>query len=128
MRKDVILIVVSFLFFIPLNNYAGEKNKKKKLVTESSFSEENLQKRKPFQNDICIPAKLYMLSGVQNNVFVEPLIKRWRPYDDVVRFSGSAKFQRCLQRVASIAEPEEGTTVNLSLINQNYFDTIKEKL
>jgi len=125
MRKDVILIVVSFLFFIPLNNYAGEKNKKKKLVTESSFSEENLQKRKSFQNDICIPAKLYMLSDVQNNVFVEPLMKRWRPYDDVVRFSGSARFQRCLQRVASIAEPEEGTTVNLSLINQNYFDTIK---
>ena len=30
MRKDVILIVVSFLFFIQFNNYAGEKNKKKK--------------------------------------------------------------------------------------------------
>jgi len=79
----------------------------------------------PFKNDICLPAKLYMLSEVQNNIFVEPLIKRWRPYDDVVRFSGTAKFQRRLQRVASIGEPEEAATVSLSLINQDYFDTIK---
>jgi hypothetical protein len=81
--------------------------------------------REPFQNDICLPAKLYMLSEVQNNIFVEPLIKRWRPYDDVVRFSGTAKFQRRLQRVASISEPEDAATVSLSLINQDYFDTMR---
>lgn len=30
-----------------------------------------------------------MLEGVQNDIFVLPLIKRWRPYNDVVRFSGT---------------------------------------
>jgi len=78
-----------------------------------------------FVNDICLPSKLYMLSGVQNDIFVEHLIKRWRPYNDVVRFSGTAKFQRRLQRVASINKPEDGTTVTISLINEDKFDTIK---
>ncbi|MGH2564071.1 MAG: hypothetical protein ACRDE5_06145 [Ginsengibacter sp.] len=79
----------------------------------------------PFVNDICLPAKLYMLSDVQNNIFVEPLIKRWRPYNDVVRFSGTSKFQRRLQRVASIDTPEDEATVTISLINQDRFDTVK---
>lgn len=78
-----------------------------------------------FVNDICLPSKLYMLSGVQNDIFVEPLIKRWRPYDDVVRFSGSVKFQRRLQRVASIKDPKDGDNVTISLINLDHFDTLK---
>lgn len=91
------------------------------IVAQNSGNKE----RGPFQNDICLPAKLYMLSGVQNDVFVEPIIKRWRPYNDVVRFSGTAKYSRRLQRVASIVEPVDGATVAISLINQDYFDTLK---
>lgn len=78
-----------------------------------------------FYNDICLPAKLYMLSTVQNNVFVEPLIKRWRPFNDVVRFSGTANFQRRLQRVASVCSPIDGMTIQADLINLDHFDTIK---
>ncbi|CAL1518756.1 hypothetical protein [Chitinophaga sp. MM2321] len=78
-----------------------------------------------FVNDICLPARLYMLSGVENNIFVEPLLKRWRPYDDVVRFSGSTIFQRRLARVASINAPKQGATVAVSLINTDHFDTVK---
>lgn len=78
-----------------------------------------------FVNDICLPSKLYMLSGVQNDIFVEPLIKRWRPFNDVVRFSGTTKYQRRLQRVASINNPVSGTSVTISLINEDRFDTIK---
>ena len=66
-----------------------------------------------------------MLSDVQNNIFIEPLIKRWRPFQDVVRFSGTAKYGRRLQRVVSINNPLDGTSVVASLINQDYFDTIK---
>jgi hypothetical protein len=78
-----------------------------------------------FENDICLPSKLYMLSGVQNDIFIEPLIKRWRPLNDVVRFSGTIQFQRRLQRVASINKPLDATTVTVSLINLDKFDTIK---
>jgi hypothetical protein len=78
-----------------------------------------------YENDICLPSKLYMLSEVQNDIFVEPLIKRWRPYNDVVRFAGTTKFQRRLQRVASIHSPIDSSTVSLSLINQDNFDTVR---
>lgn len=78
-----------------------------------------------FVNDICLPSKLFMLSGVQNDIFVEPIIKRWRPYNDVVRFSGTVQYQRRLQRVASINNPEDGTKITLSLINLDKFDTLK---
>jgi hypothetical protein len=78
-----------------------------------------------FRNDICLPSTLYMLNGVQNNVFVEPLIKRWRPYNDVVRFSGTAQFQRRLERVASISSPHDGDSLCLQLVNLDEFETIK---
>ena len=78
-----------------------------------------------FQNDICLPGTLYMLEGIQNDIFVEPLIKRWRPYNDVVRFSGTTEFTRRLQRVASIANPIEGEIIQLDLVNQDEFKTIK---
>lgn len=80
---------------------------------------------KLFMNDICLPSKLYMLSGTQNDIFVEPLIKRWRPYNDVVRFSGSSEYSRRLQRVSSITDPVEGSTVTLELVNQDEFKTVK---
>ncbi|WP_218129638.1 hypothetical protein [Kriegella aquimaris] len=66
-----------------------------------------------------------MLSGTQNDIFVEPLIKRWRPYNDVVRFSGSSEYSRRLQRVASITDPVDGATVTLELVNQDEFKTVK---
>ena len=78
-----------------------------------------------FNNDICVPETLYMLEGVQNDIFVEPLIKRWRPFNDIVRFSGSADFSRVLQRVASIDTPVDGAEVRLSLVNQDEFKTVK---
>ncbi|MEO6188799.1 MAG: hypothetical protein ABIO82_03720 [Ginsengibacter sp.] len=83
------------------------------------------QIKPPFVNDICLPSTLYMLSDVQNNIFVEPLIKRWRPYNDVVRFSGTSAYQRTLQRVATVTAPISGATVTLSLINEDEFDTVK---
>lgn len=83
------------------------------------------QTSQAFENDICLPSTLYFLSGVQNDIFVEPLIKRWRPYNDVVRFSGTAKYVRRLERVASVTEPEDKSTVTVTLINQDDFDTVK---
>ncbi|WP_051291311.1 hypothetical protein [Pedobacter glucosidilyticus] len=78
-----------------------------------------------FKNDITVPSKFYMLSGIQNDLFVEPIIKRWRPYDDVVRFSGTANYSRRLQRVASIVNPIDSTSIIFNLINTQNFDTLK---
>jgi len=81
--------------------------------------------KEPFVNDICLPSQLYMLSETQNDIFIEPLMKRWRPCNDVVRFSGTAEYQRRLQGVVSINKPVDGALVKASLINQDDFDTIK---
>ena len=50
-----------------------------------------------FVNDICLPSSLYLLSDVQNDLFVQPFIKRWRPYDDYRLASGAAAvpFEKC---------------------------------
>lgn len=82
---------------------------------------------KQVTNDIAMPAKLYMLSAIQNNLFIEPIIKRWRPYNESVRFSGTASYSRRLQRVASISAPVDNATVITSLINHDTFSTLKTK-
>lgn len=79
-----------------------------------------------FKNDYCIPSKIYMLSETQNDIFIESLIKRWRPYNDLVRFSGNCSFTRNLERVVSIEKPEDGTIMEISLINTDEFETIKK--
>jgi hypothetical protein len=103
--------------------------KKLSIIFLVSFIALNAFCQKPVQtefvNDICLPGKLYMLEGVQNDIFVQPLIKRWRPYHDVVRFSGTAKYSRRLESVASITQPEDGRIVTLDLINTDEFDTVK---
>jgi len=78
-----------------------------------------------FTNDICMPSSIYMLNDVQNNIFVEPVIKRWRPYNDVIRFAGTVNYQRRLERVASVKSPVEGQYVQLDLVNTDDFKTIK---
>lgn len=81
-----------------------------------------------FKNDIIMPSKLYMLSGTQNNIFVEPFIKRWRPYNYVARFSGTASYQRRLEKVASITSPTDGSTVKIDLINTDNFSIEKTSI
>ncbi|MDD4098910.1 MAG: hypothetical protein PHC30_09075 [Lentisphaeria bacterium] len=83
--------------------------------------------RRPFVNDICLPSTLYMLSETQNDVFVQPFIKRWRPHQDFVRFSLSRNqpFLRRLSHVASINNPVDGSTLAAELVNGDEFRTVK---
>lgn len=101
------LLCLLFVSFIALNSF-GQKSDQIEFV-----------------NDICLPGKLYMLEGVQNDIFVQPLIKRWRPDNDVVRFSGTANYSRKLQEVASIIPLEDSSIVTLDLINTDEFEIVK---
>ena len=80
-----------------------------------------------FVNDICMPSTLWMLAGTQNDLFVQPMLKRWRPYDDFVRFSLSqqAPFLRRLSAVASINEPVDGSVLTTELVNGDEFAVVK---
>ncbi len=83
-----------------------------------------------FVNDICLPSKLWLLSDTQNDLFVQPFLKRWRPYDDFVRFSlntgGRDAFARRLSHVASISKPIEGSVLTVDLVNGDEFETVKQ--
>ncbi len=78
-----------------------------------------------FTNDICLPSKLYLLSETQQNLFVEPFIKRWRPYHDIVRFSGTCPFTYNLPRKATIEHPIHHSIIKVDLINTDIFNVIK---
>ena len=83
-----------------------------------------------FVNDICLPSSLYLLSDTQNDLFVQPFIKRWRPYDDYVRFSMNKKygtFMRHLSTVVTLDKPVDGAALNVELINGDEFKTIKRQ-
>lgn len=83
-----------------------------------------------FVNDICLPSSLYLLSDTQNDLFVQPFIKRWRPYDDYVRFSMNkkyGKFMRHLSTVVTLDKPVDGAALNVELINGDEFNTIKRQ-
>lgn len=88
-----------------------------------------ISEARSFTNDIALPSRMYMLSGERNEMFVKPIIKRWRPYDDFVRFSlpyGRGKFLRHLSHVATLDNPQDGTQMTVSLINGDEFETVKQ--
>lgn len=78
-----------------------------------------------FRNEISVPGKVYMLSGVDNTLFIEPIMKRWRLYDDIVRFSGDAAYTRRTSRYVTV-RPEAGTERRMvvDLVNTDRFDTL----
>ncbi|MBR6324151.1 MAG: hypothetical protein IKR62_04145 [Victivallales bacterium] len=80
-----------------------------------------------FVNDICLPSTLWLLSDTQNDLFVQPFLKRWRPYDDFVRFSldKNAPFMRRFSMVASIDKPVDGSVLTTELVNGDEFAIVK---
>ena len=80
-----------------------------------------------FVNDICLPSSLYMLSDTPNDVFVQPFLKRWRPYNDFVRFNMKNKgaFMRRLNHVATISKPADGDVLQVDLVNGDEFKVVK---
>lgn len=76
------------------------------------------------ENDIVIPKYLYLLSGTENNLFIEPFIKRWRPETDFVRFAGSVTYSKKTKRMVSISNPVAWQTMAVTLYN-NDFDILK---
>ena len=92
-------------------------------LTVSIFAQ--VKSQPVFSNDISLPAKQYMMAGVQNDMFVQTFLKRWRPYNDFVRFSGTANYVRRYEKVASIKEPETGHTIIVDLVNGDKFEVTK---
>jgi len=81
--------------------------------------------KKSLENSIAIPSKLYMLSGTQNNIYVDAITKRYNPYKYAVRFGGSQGLQRRLERVASVSVPYQNRFLDLNLYELETFKVLK---
>jgi hypothetical protein len=126
----VVALFVCLVSFGKINSIpkTSSNNIKKSAEKQLKESQNTIQlQTNSFVNDIALPDQIYMLSGVQNNIFIEPLIKRWRPYDDIVRFSGSAQYQRKLERLVSIINPVDSSTIEVELINTDKFHAVKKE-
>jgi hypothetical protein len=124
MKKNITLGMFAVLSIASsVTMAAAKENKQVAQVPEpTSFNA-------PFVNDICLPSKMWMLNGEENDIFVQPLIKRWRPYNDFVRFSlprkNNNKLMRHLSHVATVKNMADGTPLTLNLINGDEFKTVK---
>ncbi|WP_455497240.1 acetylxylan esterase [Coprobacter sp.] len=78
-----------------------------------------------FYNDICIPSRLYMLADTENKIFIKPLIKRWRPYEYFVRFSGDVPFSVVLGDKVVLDKPKNDKVLITNLIEGNDFKAVK---
>ena len=79
-----------------------------------------------FENDIAIPSTLYFMDDWQNDYFIQPIIKRWRPNDDYVVFDlDKGNFLRRLSTVVSIKRPVDNAVLSAKLINSDKFETVK---
>lgn len=79
-----------------------------------------------FVNDICVSDKMYMFADTINTFFVEPLVSRWRPYHDVVRFSGNASYVMRTGRMVSVRpDPGSLTFMAVDLVNTDEFSVLK---
>ncbi|MFR9649312.1 MAG: SGNH/GDSL hydrolase family protein [Rikenellaceae bacterium] len=80
----------------------------------------------PFVNDITLPSKHYMMEGVENRLYSQTFLKRWRPYNDFVRYGGSVEYPKGgrLEQGAMIDNPKDGDDLEITLINGDYFDTL----
>ena len=94
-------------------------------VVMALFVFQQAKSQSNYANDISFPSKQYMLDGVQNDMFVQTFLKRWRPYTDFVRFSGNANYLRRYEKIATIKEPETGQTIIVDLVNGDAFEVIK---
>ncbi len=82
--------------------------------------------REPFVNEICLPSKQYLMEGVANEFNSPSFTKRWRPYNDYIRYGGSVEYSKgCrLEKMAIIDKPRTGDTLEVALINGDHFDTL----
>jgi hypothetical protein len=127
MKKEIKIGVCAFLSVATTAICAADKEVKNTDVSNTSAPEVPVVKA-PFVNDICLPSKMWMLQGEQNDIFVQPFLKRWRPYNDFVRFSLPRKVgkpARALSHVATIKDAPDGTMLTVNLVNGDEFETVK---
>ncbi len=99
---------------------------------------------KAIPNKIALPSNIYVLAGIQRNIWHQSVLARWNPYDYYLKFStegkgttqnplngiDTASFQRRTNLVASIKTSNseiDGTSFDVSLIDNRQMKVTQTK-
>ena len=87
---------------VPNNSIGGDQ------IKDNSIPQSKLIVDRKY-NSICIPQKIYLLSGVNNDIFYEPILQKWLPYRYDVRAltseSGGRDYIKANKRVCTLKNP-----------------------
>lgn len=74
---------------------------------------------------LALPSVLYMLPGVDTDLFTEAFVSRYNPQAAAVRADGSCSFAKRLPRVVTVSDPTDGDSVYFQLVDLETFDDIQ---
>lgn len=107
---------------IPKNSIGGDQ------IKDNSIPQSKLIVDKQY-NSICIPQKIYLLSGVNNDIFYEPILQKWQPYQYDVRAitseNGGRDYVKANKRVCTLKDTTS-SYITLKLYDdheERYIDT-----
>lgn len=110
--KFLLLICVCIVSTIFLYTNLKKTNKEKELITYS------------INNEIILPSNLYLLDSISNRIFFQPLAKRWKPNDYIIRATLDGNYIH-LENKLLLESIKDSSIINLALIDYNTFDTIQ---
>lgn len=85
-----------------------------------------ISKGDTFVNDIVYPQHTYMLKDYDNQIFFQTFLKRWRPYDDFVRFDKIPGLVMHTGKKVVFRNPDNHDTLTVRLINGDEFKELKQ--
>lgn len=78
--------------------------------------------------DFLLPSNIYVLDGVQRNLWHQSLMNRWNPYDFYLQFKGTATYQRRTPLVASIKSGNtDGNTIIANIVDYRTMSELASK-
>jgi len=78
------------------------------------------------QNQITYPSNTYLMDNVDNYIYNQTMMRRWKPYDDFVRISCSGTSLKTQSGKRTIInKPVNGDTLRVDLINVENIDTVQ---
>lgn len=107
---------------IPKNYISGDQIKDNSIPQSKLIIDEKL-------NTVCVPQKIYLLSGVNNDIFYEPILQKWLPYRYDVRVitseNGGRDYVKANKRVCTLKDTIS-SSITLKLYDdheERYIDT-----
>lgn len=78
-----------------------------------------------FRNNITYPQSTYIMTGVDNEIFFQPILKRWRPYNYYLRVDKTNGLIAQTSKKIVLNKPVDGDTITFNLFEGDEFDVLR---